>query len=376
MSEIFFSPTTAVFNNSAPGTCIAGSPGKGKSFCMVNLAGNALEASQRIICLDAKNDMLPLKNINPNIEIIDVNNIKPGVLDPFYVLDEIDTTIILTICDIIVGGMSETQRLAVAPIIKDFLNMSKSDSAVTFKKFADYLFANPKEEAQVIGNALLLNDSTKYGKLIFGDGNIKHRGKKLNIGNKNAVISILGMELPRNENPKADECLNAAVVYILCSLIKTTLEVNSATKNTKIPTILFFDECHVLMQSQQITELIDKILVLGRSLNVAVVLATQNVTHFPESITNLISTKICFGVSKAEASEFLYRFDTTTGNLNEINTSEVSGLISQLKTGYAFVIDEKGSAAFVHIRSVYDLSDINSNPLAKAQVKNKLKVSP
>ena len=368
MAEIFFSPITGVLSNRPPGTLITGVPGSGKTFTMLNIAAGCLEQDASVFILDAKNDMLALKNIFPSIKVTDVNNIAPGSLDPFLVFKDIDTTIILTIVEILCGSLNETQKLAISPIVGDFVNRARLTGGATFREFAEYLYQNQDVSAQAVGNQLLLNANTKYGGLIFGVAGKKSRG--ITINNDNRIISIFGMSLPSgSELPKPDELLSSAVVYIICRMMKNIMAIG---QNDKHPKVLFLDECHMLMRSNAIKDIIDELLVLGRSLGVSVVMASQNVTHFDEKIAQLVTTKITMRMSKKEATEFFQLFDNTTST-NELDVQECIEICTRLKTGYGFIIDGKERCALVHVTSPYDTGDLTSNPLLK---KSNKKVNP
>lgn len=363
MAEIFFSPVTAIHENKPPGTLVVGVPGGGKSFCMLNMGADGLESGCRIFVLDAKNDMLPLRNLFPDVKVTDVNSIAPGALDPFLVFEDIDATVILTIIEILCGELTADQKLAVSPIVSDFVTRARLDpeNGATFKEFADYLWQNDNESARLIGNQLLLNAESPYGPLIFGEVGKKARGIKLN--KESRIISIFGMNLPSGSSiPRPDELLNSAVVYIICRMIQNILKRKDAA--SKIPTILMLDECHMLMRSAAITDVIDEFLVLGRSLNVAVVMASQNVTHFRQDMAQQIATRIAFRMSKQESEEFFRLFDTSN-NDKEIDLRNSIDLVTRLKTGYCFIIDSKGRAGLAHVDSNYDISILTSNALKK-----------
>ena len=82
VSTVKWSPTTAQMKNNAPGTIVVGAPGSGKTFFLRNIAANCLGMGQRIIAIDPKNDFNNLKNVNRDIEIIDIEHIRPGALNP------------------------------------------------------------------------------------------------------------------------------------------------------------------------------------------------------------------------------------------------------------------------------------------------------
>ena len=156
MSTIKWSPTTSMKINKPPGTCIIGSPGAGKTFAMLNFAANCIGMGERVIAIDPKNDFRKLYNINPNIDIIDVNDIAPGALNPFEFLksvnkdtgkiEYIDSPTVLTIIELICGKLDSTTFTSIQPIVQDFVTKNKNDpdTVVAMKDVADYLFQNKK----------------------------------------------------------------------------------------------------------------------------------------------------------------------------------------------------------------------------------------
>lgn len=359
MTQIAFSPITAPVTNNPPGTLITGVPGSGKSFFMLNLAANSLEQSARVLVLDAKNDMLALKNVFPDINTTDINKISAGALDPFVTFPDVDTATILTIVQMLCGSLSDAQLTAITPKANDFVKRARSGGSATFKDFANYLYADKNENSQNVGNRLLMNENTPHGKLLFGEVGKVRRG--LSLGDKSRIISLLGLKMPSDSNSiKPDEAVDSVIIYILCKLLHDTLT-RSATKQ---PVVLFFDECHMLMKSDAIRNEIQDILILGRSLNIGVVMASQNVTHFPSDIAQLVSSKFTFKMSKRECEEFFRMFDNTTAG-QSLDVGEAIDVITRLKTGYCFMIDQKERPALIHIESNYDSGDLTSNPLFK-----------
>lgn len=384
MSEITFTPATQVLENKACGTIVVGRSGGGKSYFLLNLAAGCLEMGQNIFCLDAKNDMMNLRNVFPDIKVTDVNNIAPGSLDPFLVFDDVDPTVVFTIVEILCGELNPDQKLAITPIINDFVNKLKFNSeGTTFREFSQYLYSNQSQQAQMVGNQLLLNANTKYGKLIFGQEGKKSQALK--IGTESRIISTFGMQLPTgSSNPKPDELVSAATVYIVCRMMKNILTRNSKqgqvgelqalnkklqeqkSKESKRPTVIFMDECHMLMRSNAVKDIIDEILVLGRSLNTAVVLASQNVTHFDSALAQHIASKFTFGMSRQEATEFFSLFDNSS-SANQLDVGNCIDNVTRLRTGFAYFIDSAGRAALMHVTTNHDHGAFSSNPLEKKQ---------
>jgi hypothetical protein len=111
---------------------------------------------------------------------------------------------------------------------------------------------------------------------------------------------------------------------------------------------------------------IDRFLVLGRSLNVATILASQGISHFPSGIANYITTKFMFKSSLDEAEKFLDVFDTSKIDAtNAIDINSVLSAVTKFPTGVCFMIDRKGRNGVIKIKSNYDIKLLTSNPFDK-----------
>lgn len=364
MSTLNWLPTSAIWYNQAIGTMIIGSPGSGKTFMILNTCANLLGMGQRVIAIDPKNDLAKLKNVNKDIAIIDVNHIKPGALNPFTFLGRCDSTSLLTVIQIICGELDNNDIIDITPIIKDFVTeFNRNGEYRDMQDVADYLYGNPSQAAQKIGSMLRLQEDSKYGKLLFTrDVNVE----PLYIPNdRSLVISIHGMNLPDyTKDPKdynPEERFTAAILYLICKKLNEILG-----QNNKIPTCFVCDEAHILFANKEMSTIIHNFLALGRSLNIAVVLASQGVGHFPDNISQFISSKWAFRSSMEEAKLFLGKFDTSKIDASKaIDMNSVIGGITSLQTGSAFFIDYLSRAGFVKVVSNYPVELLTSNPLEK-----------
>ena len=373
MSTIKWSPTSAIFANKSPTSCIIGAPGSGKTFALLNFCANSLGIGQRVIAIDPKNDFAKLYNVNKNISIIDVNKIRPGALNPFEFLKKvdkkgnithIDTATLMTIIEIMCGKLPQETLIDITPIVTDFVTKSKnSDEYVDMQDVADYLFSNPSKAAQSIGTQLKMFEDNKYGKLMFTrETNVK----PLVLSDKDSmVISLHGLSLPdyskKVEDYDANERFTSAILYIITSKLLDVL-----SSDSKIPTTLVCDEAHLLFSNKEMANVIDKFMVLGRSLNVAVILASQGISHFPKGIAQYVTTKFMFKSSIEEAQMFLDMFDTSKIDAsNAIDTNSIISSATKFPTGICFMIDVNGRSGIIRIKSIYDVNLLTSNPFAK-----------
>lgn len=376
MSTVKWSPTTAQMLDSAPGSIIIGQPGSGKTFALLNIAANCLATGQRVIAIDPKNDFDKLYNVNPAIHIIDVNDIRPGALNPFEFLKSInekgeiqyiDTPTLLTIIEIMCGKLDQQAKIDVTPIVTDFVTRSKnSGEYCDMQDIADYLFANPSKSAQDVGNSLKMYQDSQYGKLLFTrEVNVK----PLILSPKDSmVISLHGLSLPdyskKPEDYDANERFTSAILYIIT---RKLLDILSG--DNRIPTTLICDEAHLLFSNKEMGALIDKFLVIGRSLNVATILASQGISHFPKGIAQYITTKFMFKSSMEEAALFLDMFNTSKlgDGSNDIDTDSIIAAVANFPTGTAFMCDRLNRNGIIRIKSIYDTKLLTSNPFEKSR---------
>lgn len=361
--KINYSPITPLAENLPPGTVICGIPGSGKTFASLNFIYQTLAMGARVFALDAKNDLLKLKNtdMGDRLNFIDINNISPGALDPFFVLDDPSTNDIMDVITCITGDISDEKRVQITPIVNDFVTMNRrSNGDATFEDLVNYLYASDKPEAQAIGNELKVNQDSKYGPLLIGEFDTVN-SKRFKLSDQSTVISLLGLPFPEATDTTltADQRFSTAIIYIICKVLNTIL----AQDNT-IPTLLMIDEAHIMFRSQAISSITMQFLVLGRSLNVATILASQNVTHFPNGIAQFCSTKFAFKLSREEAKNFLKLFNVSEDLDNESVINTIINFDNENTPGQCFMIDRRGRFGFLHIESTLT-NQITSNPLAK-----------
>lgn len=359
MSTINWSPMTAMLMDKPVTTVVFGTLGKGKTFFLLNVAANEIGMGRRVIAIDPKNDFAKLKNVSPrSVDIIDINNIHEGAMNPFTFLDDIDTTTILTTIEILTGKLDRETETAITPIIQDFVTKYKRENEYKdMQDVADYLYSRDNKYAQAVGISLKSFEDSKYGKLLFT--------RKTDIEplilnpRKSLVISLFGMALPDQsvapEDYRPEERFTATIVYLLTKKLRKIL-----TDVNKLPTTLICDEAHLLFCNKEMTRVITEYMSLGRSLKTAIMLSSQGVDGFPE-ITKYVSTRIMFGNSLNEAEKFLNMFDSNKHDVESaIDMRTVTSSIAKLEKGQCFMIDAMNRYGFVQIKSIYDHSLLTS----------------
>lgn len=354
MSSIMFSPFTSIFENKSAGTMIVGSPGSGKTFFINNIITNAIIMEQKIFAIDMKNDISKIKNEFPHIVVTDVNKIQPGGLNPFKVVKEVDTNFITSLISIICNGVNDQQIVSITPIINDFVNKFKRDpqSQMSFADVADYLYANDSKDAQVIGTKLNIHRDSQYGSLLFDEDE-----EIMKLDNRSKVISLHGMDLPKqnDQHMTEEQKFNSGIVFILCKMLQDLMLEGT------YPKLFILDEAHIAFQNEAFASIINKFLTLGRSLNIATILSSQSVTHYPQNIGQLISSKFCFKSDYREAMEFLEMF-LSGGSEGKADFPVIASKINTFeKPGQSFFVDSSNRSGFFKVANI--LNNVSSNPL-------------
>lgn len=345
-NTVYFSPVTPIFENLPPGCIIAGAPGAGKTFFMQTLMTNALQERCIVISLDPKNDHQGMLKIDPTIKFRDIS--QKESLDPFRCIENVDTNFILSIIDTICGGLSKNDIVAVTPIVSDYVKRAKTGNA-SFLKMTNYLYSNQNPVAQQIGTILKANENSEYGKVFFNNDK-----ECMSIGRESTIICLFGLPLPKTDKREEwskEEMFSSAIIMVLVKMLRNIL-----TKKNPIPVILFIDEAHIILANPHIYKIVEEFLILGRSLNIATVLASQNVSHFPEDFSNYVSNRFQFRSSRNEVQEFLRRF--LVSQEEEINS--LVSFATNARNGACIFIDRRNRVGEIQISS--DLG-LTTNPI-------------
>lgn len=377
MSTIRWSPTTSMWLDGAPGTVILGSPGSGKTFFMLNIAANCLGMGQKVVAIDPKDDFKRLYNVNKRIKIIDLAKVKPGAMNPFTFLrkydpvtgkaQEISTGTLMTIIELLCGGLDKNTQTAIQPIVQDFVTKNRDKGEyVDMMDVANYLFMKDNDLARNTGTALQIFEDDPHGKLLFCD---EENPTPLELkGDTSMVISLAGLKLPGFDKKPSEydtgEKLTSTLLYLLTTKLNDILY-----STTKTPTTFFCDEAHLLFANPKMASVIDDYLRLGRSRNCATILASQGITSFPETTSNSVTSKFIFKSSIDEAEAFLDRFDVSKLDpANAINRDNIISAITNFEKGTCFFIDRLNRNGVIKIKSIYDIKLLTSNPFEKTEI--------
>lgn len=380
---VFFDPHFPILNNKPPGILVTGSPGSGKTWLLLLLASHSALMGKTNVIIDPKGDFIALKKLEKEgiLENINIWNLAPskdfdmskivdennGVLDPMSFYDSPDENVALTksvITSLMGGRLSDIQSNYLVPILKDVV----ADPNPSLSEVVSRLRRNQKEEVRVLGVQLDALSGLELSKLLFTDRR-KPKKEGINLKDGTTIINLMGLSLPAPSASPSTWTEAEKISMSIMSLI-TTLTTDTMTKRISKATFktVFIDEAWSVMASQTGRDMINKIGLLGRSLNVGLVLATQS----PKHIENVDGVDI----SNTISVRFAFRNDSKEDNLitvNSMNLPEGEGweeIGISLETGQCLMHDVLKNTGVVAISVPYHWQDMfNTNPLSLIEKK-------
>lgn len=305
---VFYDAHSPVFNNYPPCTVIYGGPGAGKTFLAMTLTSMSTIAGKPTVVIDPKGDFLPLINLENELGNMRIWNLsdanKKGILDPFSMTDSRGEKVSLavSVIETFTGGLSDNQRSALVPIIRDVAN----ESEPSLSRVVRALRASQKEEARNLGITLDVIADMPYAKLAFAPGKAESASA---FGRGLTIITMAGMNLPKSpEDASRDQegRLISGILFLLTDFIRRQF----LKDMERVPKTLIIDEAWALIATESGAGVINSISLLGRSLNAAVILITQSPEHLRNlNIENTISTIFAFRSSMKDGNQIARDMD-------------------------------------------------------------------
>lgn len=305
-NPVFFDPHTSVFNNKPPCTLITGGPGSGKTFLGLTLASISAILGKTTIILDPKGDFLALKSLEDEIgklNVWDIRSGRKGMLDPFYMAEKPADKLSLAIevIGLFVGGLDSNALTVLSPILQDVIAAPNP----SLQKVVDELRGSLSEEGRGLGARLDLVSKLEHARLCFAPGNRSREAVDFSSGI--TAITLLGLELPGADSaPSFQGQLASGIMFLLTNFLRNVM-MNDQSDN---PKTIIIDEAHEILSSSAGQSVIKKMALLGRSKKLALIMISQNVSHFANlDISNTISTRFAFKSAKDDAKRIVEAMD-------------------------------------------------------------------
>lgn len=370
-SPVFYDIHTPVASNNPSGISISGSPGSGKTFCAELLTYMSTLSGKTTVYLDPKADATALLNLQADIGDINIWNlsddkqVEEGILDPFSLETEPakQQLLVMELIEAFVGSISAKQRNTLTPIIEDVVKTKEPSLGMVMNKL---LSRRNNEEANELGNELKLIRPLPFSRLCFDH----YKGNGLKVGKGLTIITLLGLELPDASTTEytVRDRLGMGIMLLITNYIRNIMKDSEASdaaaehgkKHMPLPKTIIIDESWAILATKSGRRIISEICRLGRSLNTACILISQNSDDIEKyGITNSISTRFAFRVkTKEEAKKVREAFDLP----EDIGIEDA--MISEFEQGDCLMKDFNGNIACIHI-DAYDrriVEAFNSNP--------------
>lgn len=356
-TPVFFDPHYAIRINKPPVSLITGSPGSGKTVAALLLAAHSALLNKVTFILDPKGDFLALKLLEESREIENVHvwsifqdveqgtvrESNIGILDPTCLTDDPNENASLTLETInaLAKNLSSNQRNTLIPIIQDVVN-EKNPSMSTIRMI---LSRSRDTEISTLSHELGLALNMPAGKLLVASSKYNN---KLKIGRGVVVASLMGLSLPPSSKSEDSylekERLSVAIMRLLTHMALSVMKKVPKT----ISKTLIIDEAWAVFNNEAGRSLIDEVSLLGRSLNMAVILATQSPGHIKggqggASLDNTISTRFAFRNTSDEDNQ------TTTKAMGLPQDAGYKDTFQKFATGQCLMKDNQDQFAFVDI---------------------------
>lgn len=306
-----FDVHTPIYNNRPPVTLGTGAPGSGKTFFALTLAAMSIVLGKKTIILDPKGDFMHLASIQDDLGELVFWNLaagnKAGILDPFYLAkDEGEQlSLVISIIDMFVGGLSGEDLTALSPIVQDVIKMPNP----SLLKVTEMLRGSSNTSARALGAQLSIIKRLPHSNLCFAPG-VKKRAS-IDLTKGTTIINMAGLGLPKESELKQGENVSSssqnrnhksrfaqAIFFLITDYILRVMNEDESSG----PKTVIMDEAWAIASTEAGAECIQSLALLGRSKQLALILMTQSTSHLSRlDIENTISTHFAFRTGSKEA---------------------------------------------------------------------------
>lgn len=370
IEPVFLSMHSALNRDRPPGLVITGEPGSGKSQTAFTLTYGMVQSGVKCIYIDPKVDALPLASL-PGCEdtaVIDLQESPEGILDPF-VLGQTDgerIDLVSSTIEMLVGGRSEISHLASSELSKA-IKIVLRNRMPSLNQVVEILLTSKTPDANALGERLSLIRQMKYANLCFAERRRDNPNptEALNLDSRLTIITLLGLDMPSSQTPREDydhrNYLAIAILFLLTSFARKMM-ISPNPEDKYRPKAIIIDEAWAITSTAQGSKMVLETARMGRSLNTAIVLVSQNASDFlAEGVTNSVSTKMAFRARDSkEISNVLDFFELPDNRGNR-------AVVNDLETGQCLLKDSEGRIARVKIDTWDNQQKIafETNPASK-----------
>lgn len=364
---VFVSLHSAISQNNPPGCVIIGSPGGGKSFFAFTLTYIMALQGVWTIYIDPKGDALTIPNLpglEGRVKTFDLKYGNDGLLDPFTLSNNLPEQQLLaleTIKLFLGGHMNAEQEAALMLAIGHIAEQPHP----TLNRVVDFLLARQDASSFALGNTLKLIRQLPFARLCFSD----HAGRvaaPFRPEDGLTIISLQSLDLPATSDRSTYTTPNHLAVGIMYLLAHYTESLMNST-NKDYPKAVVIDEAWAITSTPQGANMIPRLARMGRALNTALILVSQNADDFM-GLTNNMSYRFAFRTKDKEETKSVLRFF----DLDPESPANMA-TINKLENGECLVKDPSGRIARVKIDAWNSSAkqEFDTNPETRGKHKEK-----
>ena len=354
---VFWSPFEAARRDDPTVTAILGEPGGGKSYLTGRIAlDSAVTAGATVVIIDPiKKEMRQLapliRDAGLPVSVIAIDEHHPGLLDPFKFggsagekIQRAAEVLMMLLPDTVGDAEKASRHGAVLRAVEAVAGRPDPSLRAVIAQLQNEAKRRQADGTRIEEN--LVTELTVLSRMPLGSLCFTPQSgesEQLNIMGQTTILTFSGLDLPSATTApgayRMAERLSIALYYLTTELVRGLFAADRA-----LPKLLAVDEAWALTRTTQGQALIEAMSRMGRSHNIAMLLASHNVADLlDERITGCISTT--FAVHSRANREV----EAVLGQLGIAGTAGNRGWLGGLRTGEVIMRDLDGRIGVVGI---------------------------
>lgn len=309
MEPVFMSIHSAISRNNPGGAVITGAPGGGKTFAGLTLT--YLMAMQDVwtVFIDPKGDAIPMADLPElagRVRVFDMQNGHEGLLDPFTLAENLSgqKLMALEVIQLLIGGADKISDAA-KNVLSEAINTVAKREVPSLYHVVDILLESNIDSAKGLGNQLELIRGLPFARLCFAP-NRDPDLQPMQASDGLTIISLKGLNLPANNDKSSYTTSNHLAIGIMYLITRYT-ESLMYDEDDKHPKAVVIDEAWAITSTPQGAAMIPRIGRMGRALNTALLLISQNANDFLQ-MANYLPYRLAFGTKATDEIESVAEF--------------------------------------------------------------------
>lgn len=301
-----WSPNTCLKDGAPTGTLICGGINSkiAKRNFLVNIVNNSLNNNENPIIIDFGNRLFDYHAKYSNYNIIDLDKLSTGSLNPFILIPNLYADELTNIIECLCGAFEASIKNNLHNHIIDYMTIKHNN--LDLYQLGYFLLDIADSDIQQIGTLLLVSLDYEYGNLISANNTDKVNDYSSNVHldfndtlYKKPIIIHTKHTMPDYDFAThfiSNRVLQTITYIILLKIYKE----NHDNLNNCINTLFINGADFLFNESYAISDLIFNMLLTGKTSNKCMVLDINNIANIPTTFASVFSSKFIFRLSSVE----------------------------------------------------------------------------